>query len=76
MEHRYTASLAGIAPATNPRLSVVVVIDDPSAGEYYGGTVAAPVFSKIVSAATRLLAIPPDDIGNVQDLSTTVALSR
>jgi cell division protein FtsI (penicillin-binding protein 3) len=76
MEHRYTAIFAGIAPATNPRLSVVVVIDDPSAGEYYGGTVAAPVFSKIVSDATRILAIPPDDIGNVQDLSTTVALSR
>ena len=76
LENRYTAIFAGIAPMTNPRLAVVVVIDDPSAGEYYGGSVAAPVFSKIVSDATRIMAIPPDDIGNVQDLSTTVALSR
>jgi len=76
LENRYTAIFAGIAPMTNPRLAVVVVIDDPSAGEYYGGSVAAPVFSKIVSDATRIMAIPPDDIGNVQDISTTVALSR
>jgi len=76
MENRYTAIFAGVAPMTNPRLAVVVVIDDPSAGEYYGGTVAAPVFSKIVADATRILAIPPDDIGSVQDMSTTVALSR
>ncbi|MEJ2138125.1 MAG: penicillin-binding transpeptidase domain-containing protein [Gammaproteobacteria bacterium] len=75
-DDRYTAIFAGVAPVSHPRLAVVVVIDDPSAGEYYGGTVAAPVFSRIVADATRILAIPPDDIEGVQDLSTTVALSR
>jgi cell division protein FtsI (penicillin-binding protein 3) len=76
LENRYTAIFAGIAPMTNPRLAVVVVIDDPSAGKYYAGAVAAPVFSKIVADATRILAIVPDDIGELQDFSTTVALSR
>ncbi len=61
-EDRYTSVFAGLAPVTNPRLAVVVVIDDPSAGEYYGGSVAAPVFSRIVADATRIMAIPPDDI--------------
>ena len=50
----------GVAPATSPRLAAVVIIDEPSAGEYYGGKVAAPVFSSIVGGALRLLAVPPD----------------
>jgi cell division protein FtsI (penicillin-binding protein 3) len=75
-EDRYTSIFAGIAPVTNPRLAIVVIIDDPSAGEYYGGSVAAPVFSKIVADATRILAIPPDDIDPAQGFSTTVALRR
>lgn len=57
---RYTAVFAGIAPATKPRLVAVVVIDDPQGRAYYGGDVAAPVFSRIVSGALRLLAVPPD----------------
>jgi cell division protein FtsI (penicillin-binding protein 3) len=72
-DDRYTAIFAGVAPVDNPRLAVVVVIDEPSAGEYYGGSVSAPVFSKIVSDATRILAIPPDDIGAVKDFSTVIA---
>ena len=60
-EDRYIALFSGIAPATRPRLAVVVVIDDPSNGEYYGGTVAAPVFSNVVEGALRILAIPPDN---------------
>ena len=55
------ALFAGIAPATRPRLAVVVVIDDPTNGEYYGGDVAAPVFSRIVEGSMRILAIPPDN---------------
>jgi cell division protein FtsI (penicillin-binding protein 3) len=61
-DDRYTAIFAGIAPVSDPRLAVVVVIDEPSAGRYYGGEVAAPVFARIVSDAVRVLAIPPDDI--------------
>jgi cell division protein FtsI (penicillin-binding protein 3) len=57
---RYLAVFGGVAPATNPRLAAIVVIDEPSAGEYYGGKVAAPVFSGVVGGALRLLAVPPD----------------
>ncbi len=57
---RYIASFVGLAPASNPRLIVAVMIDEPSNGQYYGGTVAAPVFSQVMSAALRLLSVPPD----------------
>ena len=58
--NRYTAWFAGLAPASDPRLVVVVMLDEPTGGSYYGGEVAAPVFANIVSAALRLLAVPPD----------------
>jgi cell division protein FtsI (penicillin-binding protein 3) len=57
---RYMAVFAGVAPATDPRLAAVVVIDEPGAGLYYGGDVAAPVFSEVMGGALRLLAVPPD----------------
>ena len=57
---RYVAVFAGVAPATNPRLATVVVIDEPSAGLYHGGDVAAPVFANLVGGALRLLAVAPD----------------
>jgi cell division protein FtsI (penicillin-binding protein 3) len=57
---RYLAVFGGIAPASAPRLAAVVIIDEPGAGKYYGGEVAAPVFSGIVGGALRLLAVPPD----------------
>ena len=62
-----------MAPVTNPRLAVVVVIDEPRGKQYYGGQVAAPVFSRIVADATRILAIPPDDLGRAKTPGTTVA---
>jgi cell division protein FtsI (penicillin-binding protein 3) len=55
----HAAIFAGFAPASQPRLVVVVMIDEPK-GAYYGGDVAAPVFANIVSGALRVLAIPPD----------------
>jgi cell division protein FtsI (penicillin-binding protein 3) len=58
--NRYLAVFAGLAPASNPRLATVVVIDEPSAGLYYGGDVAAPTFSSVVGGALRLLAVAPD----------------
>lgn len=57
---RYVASFVGMAPASNPRLIVAVMIDEPSAGQYYGGVVAAPVFSRVMEGALRMLSIPPD----------------
>ncbi len=60
-ENAYVASFAGFAPASDPRLVMVVAIDHPAHGEYFGGQVAAPVFSKVMSGALRLLNIPPDE---------------
>jgi cell division protein FtsI (penicillin-binding protein 3) len=57
---RYLAVFAGLAPASNPRLAAVVIIDEPRGETYYGGDVAAPVFSRIVSGALRMLAVAPD----------------
>jgi cell division protein FtsI (penicillin-binding protein 3) len=57
---RHVAAFAGLAPASNPRLAVVVVIDEPGGDQYYGGEVAAPVFANVMSGALRLLAIAPD----------------
>jgi len=57
---KYVSSFVGFAPASNPRLVIAVMIDEPAGGQYYGGTVAAPVFSSIMGAALRLLGVPPD----------------
>lgn len=57
---RYISSFVGMAPASNPRLIIAVMIDEPSSGHYYGGTVAAPVFSAVMGGALRLLAVPQD----------------
>lgn len=57
---KYVSSFVGFAPASRPRLVVAVMIDEPGAGKYYGGVVAAPVFSLVMSGALRLLAVAPD----------------
>ena len=62
-KHSYTAAFAGIVPATDPRLVGVVVVDNPKKGSYYGGMVSAPVFSRVMGGALRLLDVPPDNIG-------------
>lgn len=59
---RYNAVFAGIAPASDPRLVAVVIINDPRGANYYGGDVAAPVFARVVGGALRILAIPPDGL--------------
>ena len=57
---RYVASFVGFAPVSNPRLVVAVMIDEPGNGQYYGGLVAAPVFSRVTGAALRALNVPND----------------
>jgi cell division protein FtsI (penicillin-binding protein 3) len=59
-EDKYLSLFVGMAPASNPRLVMAVIVDEPRGEEYYGGLVAAPVFSKVMSGALRLLNIPPD----------------
>ena len=72
-EDRYHAVFAGLAPMSDPRLSVVVVIDEPGGDEYYGGVVAAPVFSDIVEGSLRVLGIAPDDPGKLPRTTISVA---
>lgn len=57
---KYRALFAGMAPMSNPRLIVAVMIDEPRGKGYYGGTVAGPVFASVTSGALQLLGVPPD----------------
>jgi len=61
-DDRYLSVFAGLAPVSDPRLVMVVMIDDPRGKNYYGGEVAGPVFSKVMSGALRLLNIAPDNM--------------
>ncbi len=58
--NKYISSFVGLAPASDPRVIVAVMIDEPGAGKYYGGIVAAPVFARIAGDALRTLRVPPD----------------
>jgi cell division protein FtsI (penicillin-binding protein 3) len=58
--NEYVASFAGFAPASDPRIVVAVMIDEPNAGRYYGGDVAAPVFARIATGSLRTLQVAPD----------------
>ncbi len=59
---KYLSLFAGMAPASDPRLVLVVVINQPSEGVYFGGAVAAPIFSKIMGEALRVMNIAPDEV--------------
>jgi cell division protein FtsI (penicillin-binding protein 3) len=60
-DSQYTAVFAGVAPVSDPELVLVVVVDEPQGQEYYGGEVAAPIFSRIMAQALRLRQVPPDE---------------
>lgn len=62
VDENYVAVFAGMAPASRPRLVMVVVIQEPNNGKYYGGQVAAPVFGNVMAGALRLLDIAPDAV--------------
>ena len=68
-ENRYMSAFAGLSPIENPRLVTIVVIDEPRDGDYFGGLVAAPVFSEVTGNALRLLQVTPDQL----DTNRTVA---
>ncbi|HEY5936306.1 MAG TPA: penicillin-binding protein, partial [Kofleriaceae bacterium] len=59
---RYLSSFVGLAPAANPRLAIVVLVDEPSGGDYYGGEVAGPVFATVASEALRYLGEPGESL--------------
>ncbi len=73
---KYISVFAGLAPASNPRLAMVVVIDEPSGELYYGGDVAAPVFADVMAESLRLLAVPPDALPARDPNSRMQAMSR
>lgn len=52
---------AGIAPVSDPKISLVVVVNEPQGDEYSGGSVAGPVFSEIMKGALQIMNVPPDD---------------
>lgn len=75
-EHKYISIFAGLAPASSPRLAVIVVIDEPSGELYYGSDVAAPVFADVMAESLRLLAVPPDALPARDPGGTLQAMSR
>lgn len=68
---KHMASFAGFAPASNPRLAVIVILDEPE-GQIYGGTVAAPVFSRLMSAALRVVGVTPDQPTQGLSIANTI----
>ena len=57
---KYRAWFVGMAPIAHPRIIVAVMVDEPTAGQYFGGDVAAPVFSEVVQQTLRTMGVPPD----------------
>jgi cell division protein FtsI (penicillin-binding protein 3) len=72
---RYKGTFGGLVPASRPKLAAVVVIDEPGGKLYYGGDVAAPVFSNVMAGALRLLGVPPDGLDQLPK-ATLVQASR
>jgi len=70
-EDRYVSIFAGMVPADKPELVMVVMVDEPRNGEYFGGLVAAPVFSQVMSGAMRLMDVPPDRVSKEQLMNAT-----
>ena len=70
-EDKYVSLFAGLAPASDPRLVLVVMVNEPSRGAYFGGEVAAPIFSKIMGGALRILNVAPDDVPLQANISDT-----
>ena len=72
---RYISSFVGFAPASQPRVVIAVMLDEPSGKHYYGGEVAAPVFSRIMAGALRVLEVAPDAVDSPVP-ARTAALSQ
>ncbi|AMK77249.1 MULTISPECIES: peptidoglycan D,D-transpeptidase FtsI family protein [Methylomonas] len=64
-EDKYLSVFVGMAPASNPRFIIAIVVDEPTTGQYYGGLVAAPAFSKVMAGALRVYGVEPDGMDNM-----------
>lgn len=71
-DDRYLAVFVGLAPVSNPKFVIAVMVDEPSAGKYYGGLVAAPIFSKVMAGALRVYGVAPDKEDTMPVLLTKV----
>ena len=73
---QHLAMFVGFAPVSEPRLAAVVIVDDPKGKVHYGGYVAAPAFREIMSAALKILDIPPDDVAQFAETQPSGAGSQ
>jgi cell division protein FtsI (penicillin-binding protein 3) len=64
-DDKYLSVFVGMAPASNPRFIIAIVVDEPTSGQYYGGLVAAPAFSKVMAGALRVYGVEPDGLDNM-----------
>ena len=74
--NRYFSLFAGMVPASNPRLVMTIIIDEPKSGAYYGGTVAAPVFGETMGEVLRVLNITPDDLPSMKIAGTVPSAQK
>lgn len=72
----YVGTFAGFAPVSNPRFAMVVIINEPHGGAYYGGSVAGPTFAEVMSSALQLYNVPPDALTDEKDQPTTAQRSE
>ena len=70
-ENLHNSLFVGLIPASDPKLVVVIIVNEPKGDEHYGGQVAAPVFSRVASGAMRILNIAPDDVPDNQSMELT-----
>ncbi len=73
-ESSYRSLFAGVGPVSDPRIALAIVIDEPTEGGYFGGLVAAPVFSRVMAGSLRLLNIRPDNLPD--DIVQTIQQTR
>nr|WP_139131090.1 MULTISPECIES: penicillin-binding transpeptidase domain-containing protein [Pseudomonas] len=72
-QNAYRSLFAGFGPSTNPRLAMVVVIDEPTKAGYFGGLVSAPVFGRVMAGALRLMNIAPDNLPTEEQQTANAA---
>ncbi len=75
-QNAYRSLFAGFGPSTNPRIAMVVVIDEPSKAGYFGGLVSAPVFGKVMAGALRLMNIAPDNLPTEEQQTANAAAGK
>ena len=72
----YVGTFAGFAPVSNPRFAMVVIINEPQAGAYYGGMVAGPTFAEVMGGALQLYNVPPDAPQTAEPNKPQISLAR